>query len=50
MDIERPSGLLGVFVDALPKGIHNMSPIGAYQEAYEVSGFKYPLERVINLF
>jgi len=41
---------MGNFVANLPKGITKDSPSEVFQEAYWQSGYKMPLEWVINKF
>lgn len=49
-DVKRPSGLMGPFVDALPKNITEESPIEDYQVAYDKSGYKSKIDTVISKF
>lgn len=50
MEHDRPQGLMGKFVESLPLGLSIASLHDSYQEAYEASGYKVPIERVINWF
>ena len=45
---ERPSGMMGTFIDKLPLDVDNTSPEEAYQEAYEIGGYKLPLKTVVD--
>lgn len=50
IDVARPYGLMGKFIDNLPVGITMFSAESAYQEAYDNSGYKMKMERVIENF
>lgn len=46
----RPSGLLGKFVEALPRYLTDSEPLEVYQEAYKAAGYKASLENVVKWF
>lgn len=50
VDAIRPYGLLGKFVENLPPHLKPDSPMSEYQQAYEESGYKMKLDRVIMKF
>lgn len=50
IDATRPYGLMAKFVDHLPKGLHPDSPLLSYVMAYEASGYKTKLEKIIEKF
>jgi len=45
---EKPSGLMGLFIDKLPANLTLDSDSSSYEEAYTASGFKLSLKTVIN--
>ena len=45
---ERPSGLMGLFIDKLPTNLTIESDSSFYEEAYIAAGFKISLNTVIN--
>lgn len=45
---KRPSGMMGIFIDNLPLDIDDESPEEAYQKAYEIAGYKWPITSVID--
>lgn len=50
VDANRPYGLMAKFIDNLPSGLTPDSPEEDYQEAYDKSGYKMKLSRVISNF
>lgn len=50
VDVNRPLGLMGKFVDNLPKNLTKDSDISLYDEAYDKSGYKMKKERVVERF
>lgn len=48
ISVERPMGLMGKFIDSLPLELDQFSDKELYLEAYEKSGYKMNLERVIK--
>jgi len=46
----KPSGLLGKFVDELPRYITKSDELSAYEEAYQKAGYKASLENVVKWF
>lgn len=46
----KPSGLLGKFVEALPRYINSKDDISVYEDAYRVAGYKANIENVIRWF
>lgn len=48
VDAIRPYGLMGKFIDNLPGGLNPFSENSLYQEAYDKSGYKMSLDRVIK--
>jgi hypothetical protein len=50
VDIEKPTSFMANFVNALPEGISPMSQKEDYEEAYNKSGYKISLTRVIGMF
>jgi hypothetical protein len=45
---KRPSGLTGVFINALPLGLTPDSPIVEYQDAYETAGYRWPIKSAVE--
>ena len=50
IEVNRPWGLMGKFIDNLPPDLDMFSVQEMYQEAYDKSGYKMKLETVINNF
>lgn len=50
IDVVRPSGLLGKFIDYLPENITQDAEEASFQEAYEKSGYKAKLSTVLKWF
>ena len=50
VDVNRPYGLLAKFVDNMPAGLDKDSSYFMYQEAYDKSGYKMNIEKVIANF
>lgn len=50
VDAVKPWGLMGKFVDSLPVGLSIVSPNNLYQEAYDKSGYKMAMDKVIAKF
>lgn len=50
IDVNRPYGLMGKFVEILPEGLSQYSSYDLYQEAYEKSGYKMDLTKVVGKF
>lgn len=50
VDAVKPWGLMGKFIDNLPPGLSILSPNALYQEAYDKSGYKMSLDKVIAKF
>jgi len=50
VEVVRPYGLLGKFIDNLPGGLTAFSTNDLYQEAYDKSGYKRSLDKVIASF
>lgn len=50
IDVNRPQGLLGKFVEALPSHVTPVSPAEDYQEAYDFSEYKISIDWVIRKF
>lgn len=48
VDAYKPSGAMSIFIRSLPKGLTQSSPTEAYMRSYELSGYKRPIEWVIN--
>jgi hypothetical protein len=46
----KPTGLLGKFVDALPPGLEMTSPTTFYESAYKKAGYKKEMTWVISYF
>lgn len=44
----RPSGMMGIFIDNLPLDLDDNSPEEKYQEAYEIAGYKWPIKSAID--
>jgi len=45
---ERPSGLMGIFIDALPLDLTEESDTEEYREAYDASGYRVSIESIIK--
>ena len=45
---ERPGGLMGIFIDALPLDLDPESDIELYREAYDESGYKTRMELIVK--
>lgn len=45
---ERPGGLMGIFIDALPLDLDSESDIEEYREAYDKSGYKTSIETIVK--
>ncbi len=50
VDVSRPFGLMGKFIDNLPKNLNILSSEKAYQEAWDKSGYKMRLNKIIEKF
>lgn len=50
INVDRPSGLLGKFIDNLPIGVTLDSPEERFYEAYDKSGYKAKLSTVLKWF
>lgn len=50
VDAVKPWGLMGKFIDNLPPGLSIISPNHLYQEAYDKSGYKMALDKVVAKF
>lgn len=50
IDVVRPTGYMGKFIQNLPAGLAPQSPEELYQEAYDKAGYKQKLSTVINTF
>jgi len=50
IDVYKPSGLLGKFIEALPPGLTVYSPLEAFKEAHTKTGYKQSLESVVKQF
>lgn len=50
LNVSKPSGLRGVFIDNLPPNLSPLSPLGEYEKAYTKSGYKLPLKTVVDRF
>ena len=50
IDVNRPFGLMGKFIDELPSGLEPDSDQSLYQEAYNASGYKMWMDKVIAKF
>lgn len=50
VDANRPYGLMGKFIDNLPRNLTAFSENELYQEAYDKSGYKMSIDRVIKKF
>lgn len=50
VDVVRPYGLMGKFIEALPSGLTMDSPIDLYREAYSIAGYKMDLNKIIEKF
>lgn len=50
IEVYRPFGLMGKFIESLPKDLTPYSDIALFRDAYESSGYKLKLERVIANF
>ena len=50
LSMNRPTGLMEKFINHLPKGINITSTQEEYEIAYNKSGYKIPIERVIDMF
>lgn len=50
VDAVKPYGLMGKFIDNLPSGLVRDSELDLYQEAYDKSGYKMKLEKVVEKF
>jgi hypothetical protein len=50
LDVNKPYGLMGTFVQHLDPGITLSSPDSMYERAYWQSGYKMPLSWVIDRF
>lgn len=50
LNVNKPYGFLGKFVDELPPGLDAYSDPSLYESAYWKSGYKMPLKWVINRF
>lgn len=50
IDVSRPFGLMGKLIDNLPVNLDMFSAPELFQEAYDKSGYKMKLERVIDNF
>ncbi len=50
VDANRPYGLMCKFVDGMPSGLTPDSMGIYYQEAYDKSGYKMKLEKVVEKF
>lgn len=50
VDVNKPYGLMGTFVQYLPKGITRLSDKEMYQTAYEKSGYKMSIDWAIEKF
>lgn len=48
VDVSKPYGLMGRFIDALPSGLSSLSDPLLYQEAYDKAGYKMALDKVID--
>ena len=46
----KPSGLLGKFVEALPRYINQGDAVSSYEDAYKTAGYKASIENVIKWF
>lgn len=50
VDVSKPYGLMGTFVQHLPKNLTRISPKEEYLNAYEKSGYKMSVDWVIEKF
>lgn len=50
VDVVKPFGLMGKFVDCLPAGLTIDSARELYQEAYDKSGYKMAIDKIIPKF
>ena len=50
IDAVRPFGLMGKFIDNLPKDINILSDESEYREAWDKSGYKMKLSKIIEKF
>ena len=50
VDVEKPQGLMGKFIDKLPPDLTKLSELELYYPAYEASEFKLSLQTVVNKF
>jgi len=50
MDINRPYGLMGQFVQNLPPGLDYNSPVEMYEEAFVKAGYRMNIQWVIKKF
>ena len=50
VDVNRPFGLMGKFIDNLPKDLSIISEESRYQEAWDKSGYKMKLSKIIEKF
>lgn len=48
VDVSKPYGLMGKFIDNLPSGLTSMSDLLLYQEAYDKAGYKMSLDKVVD--
>lgn len=50
VEVNRPYGLMGKFIDELPSGLTPESDLSLYQEAYDKAGYKMWLDKVVDKF
>lgn len=50
IEVEKPYGMMLKFIQNLPKNISILSDTQQYEQAYKASGYKIPIERVIEKF
>jgi len=50
VDVSRPFGLMGKFIDNLPKNLTLLSDESEYREAWDKSGYKMKLSKIIEKF
>jgi len=48
INADKPFGLMGKFIDALPPDLTEESPIEAFEEAYKESGYRMNINTVVN--
>lgn len=50
IEANKPFGLMGKFVDNLPSGLEPTSPLEDYKAAYDKSGYKMWMDKVVSKF